>query len=122
MNDGEQSLQGGRTTSEVVKVRDTVRRPRSPNSDFVQRLLKHLEARRFAGAPRYLGLDEAGRDILSYIPGDVPADLGTFTAAQLTQGARLLRSFHDATVDFEDKGSAEVVCHGDASPCNCVFT
>src|SRR4051812_39573391 len=97
MNDGEQSLQGGRTTPGVVKIRDSVRRPRTPNSDFVERLLEHLEARRFDGAPRYLGLDESGRDIFTYIPGEVPADLGTFTASQLTHGARLLRSFHDAT-------------------------
>jgi aminoglycoside phosphotransferase (APT) family kinase protein len=28
---------------------------------------------------------------------------------------------HDATVDCELKGSSEVICHGDASSCNCVF-
>ena len=119
--DDEQPLKGGRTTQGVVKIRDTVRRPRSVHSDFVTRLLKHLEARGFEGAPRYLGRDDCDRDVFSYIPGEVPPDLGLFTRAQLTQGARLLRSLHDATADFEAKGAAEVVCHGDASPCNCVF-
>jgi hypothetical protein len=117
----EQPLHGGRTTTGVVKVRETVRRPRSQNSAFVERLLEHLEARSFHGAPRHLGLDEAGRDVFTYIPGEVPADLGFFTDAQLTAAARLLRSYHDATMDLPEKGAAEVICHGDPSPCNYVF-
>jgi aminoglycoside phosphotransferase (APT) family kinase protein len=44
-----------------------------------------------------------------------------FSDEQLTCAVRLLRSLHDATTDFEGKGASEVVCHGDASPCNCVF-
>jgi hypothetical protein len=97
------------------------RRPRSRHSDFVARLLKHLEARRFEGAPRYLGVDENNRDFFSFIPGEVPADLGIFSESQLSRGTRLLRVFHDATADFAGKGAAEMVCHGDPSPCNYVF-
>jgi aminoglycoside phosphotransferase (APT) family kinase protein len=87
----------------------------------VGRLLQHLESRRFAAAPRYLGIDTASRDVLSWLPGEVPSDLGSFSASALTQAARLLCAFHDATADFEGRDGCEVVCHGDPSPCNCVF-
>ena len=35
-------------------------------------LLDHLERVGFSGAPRYLGSDERGREVLSYIPGEAP--------------------------------------------------
>jgi aminoglycoside phosphotransferase (APT) family kinase protein len=66
--------------------------------------LHHLERRRFNGAPRFLGIDDAGREILSFMAA-----------------ARLLRQFHDATLDCPLRNGYEVLCHGDASPCNCVF-
>jgi hypothetical protein len=84
-------------------------------------LLEHLERRGFVGAPRWLGTDSVGREILSFMPGDVPPELGAFSASQVSDAARLLRGFHDASLDFESLGKYEVVCHGDASPCNCVF-
>jgi hypothetical protein len=115
------ALAGGRTTSGVVRVGDTVRRPLKSNSPFVHQLLSHLESRRFAGAPRFLGIDSANRESLSFIPGFVPDNLGEFSGAQLSSGARLLRAMHDATTNCDLKGSCEVICHGDASPCNCVF-
>jgi len=117
----EVKLAGGRTTSGVVQVGDTVRRPISPNADFVHGLLRHLESRGFRGAPRYLGMDAQGREILTFLPGEVPQELGEFSDAQCVAAARLLRSLHDATTDCTLRGSNEVVCHGDASPCNCVF-
>jgi len=121
MGHSEFELTGGRTTSGVVRVGDTVRRPVSANSGFVHGLLRHLETRGFRGAPRYLGPDEKGREVLSYVPGDVPQELGEFTEAQRMAAARLLRSLHDATVDCDLRGNSEVICHGDPSPCNCVF-
>ncbi len=39
-------------------------------------LLEHLPAGGFDGAPRFPGTEEKGRDILSYIEGEVPAELG----------------------------------------------
>jgi hypothetical protein len=110
------SLAGGRTTSGVVRVGDTVRRPLTSNSLFVHQLLTHLESKGFANAPRFLGIDSANREILF-----VPGNLGELSGAQILSAARLLRVLHEATTDCELKGSCEVVCHGDASPCNCVF-
>lgn len=114
-------LDGGRTTAGVVRIGDTVRRPLTDRAPFVHGLLRHLEARGFTGAPRFLGIDSEGREILSFLPGYVPDELGHFSDAQLTAVARLLRQLHDTTTDCSLGDGHEVVCHGDASPCNCVF-
>ena len=114
-------MQAGRTTPGVERVGDTVRRPKGARSAFVRSLLRHLETRGFVGAPRWLGSDSAERDILSYLPGDVAPELGNLSMDQIKAGARLLRALHDASLEFEGLGPNEVVCHGDASPCNCVF-
>src|SRR5512139_786480 len=97
--DQEIALAGGRTTEGDVRVGDTVRRPTKARAPFVHALLRHLEARGFSGAPRFLGTDSEGRDTLSFLPGDVPAELGHFSDAQLMAAARLLRQLHDATAD-----------------------
>jgi len=114
-------LSGGRITAGVVRVGESVRRPQNARSPFVHRLLQSLEASGFSGAPRFLGIDDRQREILSFLPGDVPANLGVFNDAQLSTAARLLRALHDATQDCELRCSSELVCHGDASPCNAVF-
>jgi hypothetical protein len=119
--DPEITLTGGRTTPGVVRVGNTVRRPIPAGDSLTPELLRHLESRGFSGAPRYIGVDSAGREILSYVPGSVPAELGHFPDTQISAAARLLRQFHDATLDCALRKDCEVVCHGDASPCNCVF-
>lgn len=52
-----------------MRVGDTVRRACEPGSALAARLLGYLEASGYAYAPRYLGIDDRGRDILTYIPG-----------------------------------------------------
>lgn len=122
----ETPLQGGRTTAGVVKVGDTVRRPSTANSSFVHQLLHHLEVSGFDEAPLALGNDESGRDIFSYVEGDVPSDLAYFDDNVLMQAARLIRRYHDVTQSFiltldASTDDIEVVCHNDLSPCNFVF-
>jgi hypothetical protein len=39
----------------------------------VHALLRHLAAAGFDGAPRVLGIDAQGREVLSYLEGEVPA-------------------------------------------------
>lgn len=114
-------LAGGRLTAGVVRVGDTVRRPGGPHSDFVTRLLRHLEAVGFDGAPRALGIDQRGRDVLAFVDGWVPPNLEHFPDETLVAAARLLRRFHDATAGSEPAAGHEVVCHNDPSPCNVVF-
>ena len=65
-------LTGGRTTAGVVRIGDTVHRPISARSSFVHGILRHLEAKGFHGAPRFLGVDDKGREVLTFLPGDVP--------------------------------------------------
>jgi Ser/Thr protein kinase RdoA (MazF antagonist) len=92
-----------------------------PHSPFVHRLLRHLETVGFHGAPRLLGIDEQGREILSFLDGWVPPNLDRFADDTLVEAARLLRRFHDATAGTALAGAHEVVCHNDPSPCNYVF-
>jgi len=110
-------------TAGVVRVRDTVRRPAGPNTPFVRRLLEHLDVVGFAAAPRFLGLDERGRETLTFLPGAVPSDCRAivWSDEQLTASARLLRRFHDATAGSGLAGAAEVVCHNDFGPWNLVW-
>ena len=68
-----------------------------------------------------LGIDEQGREILTFIEGHVPPDLATWSDEQLVRAAELIRRFHDATVGSALAGGEEVVCHNDLSPCNTVF-
>jgi Ser/Thr protein kinase RdoA (MazF antagonist) len=121
MTDREIALKGGRVTAGVVRVADTVRRPLGAHSPFVHAVLRHLEARGLEGVPRFLGVDAKGREILTFLPGDVPTELGNFSDLQLAAAARLLRRFHDASADCELKGECEIICHGDPGPCNSVF-
>jgi Ser/Thr protein kinase RdoA (MazF antagonist) len=102
-------------------VGDTVRRPLKPNSAFVAQLLDVLARRSFVGAPRHLGIDAQGRDILSFIPGEVPEKWRRFEDAQVESAARLLRAFHDATQGSELAPDGQVVCHYDCGPSNFVF-
>jgi hypothetical protein len=123
MSADEVPLTGGRVTAGVVRVDDTVRRPIRGDRSDVHKLLQHLEARGFDATPRFLGIDEQNREILSFLPGEVPPDLAHFEDAQLTAAARLLRRFHDATADFATAADpqAEVICHNDWNVTNAVF-
>jgi hypothetical protein len=115
-------LNRGRLTAGVVRVGDTVRRPRSPASEFTAELLRELAEAGFGGAPRYLGSDELGRDILSFLPGDVPAKWRAFDDGQVTAAGTLLRGLHDAGRGLAARlGGGSVVCHHDAGPNNTVF-
>jgi aminoglycoside phosphotransferase (APT) family kinase protein len=118
----ETPLAGGRITEGVVRVGDTVRRPTKANSPFARDLLSYLEAQDFDGAPRFLGVDERGRQVFSYLEGDVPAELDAELPDEaLVEAARLIRRFHDATAGSALAGEHETVCHCDLSPCNFVF-
>jgi aminoglycoside phosphotransferase (APT) family kinase protein len=118
----EQALDGGRRTDGVVRVGDTVRRPLHSRSEYVHAVLAHLASVGFDGAPRLLGVDEQGREVLGYVPGEVvaaaPAHLSD---ARLVSAARLIRGFHDATAGTPLAGDEEVVCHGDLGSHNIVF-
>jgi aminoglycoside phosphotransferase (APT) family kinase protein len=119
--ENEVPLSGGRITPGVVRVGRTVRRPAPASSSFVAELLGDLQRAGFTGAPRHLGVDAAGREVLSYIPGWVPARFQRWTDSQVAAAGSLLRSFHDATRSSRLAGRHPVVCHHDPGPNNTVF-
>ena len=61
------ALPAGDVTVGVVRIGDTVRRPRSSASGFVAAYLAHLEAVWFDGAPRHLGVYAHGRELLTFV-------------------------------------------------------
>ncbi|MBX6386352.1 MAG: aminoglycoside phosphotransferase family protein [Microbispora sp.] len=120
----------------VVRVGTTVRRPMRATSPSVHALLRHLEAAGFDRVPRFLGIDDQGRAILTYVEGVTPTHpLPAYAVSDeaLIALARLLRRFHDAAASFtpppgavwEDgsapEGPAELVGHCDVTPANVVF-
>lgn len=118
----EHELVGGHLTAEVVRVGDTVRRTRGPHSDFVAALLGYLNDCGYRYAPRYLGVDEAGRDVLTYLPCVTSDHPNQRTAGATAQGARMLRELHDLTAGHPLAGGDECVVHGDAGSNNVIFS
>jgi hypothetical protein len=119
---GEIELAGGRQTTGLFRIGETVRRPLGQNYEFVHALLRHFEAVGFEGAPRLLGIDEHGREILTFIEGEVYAGPVTIlTNRQLASAGRLIRGFNEATAGTVLAAGEEVVCHGDLGQHNIVF-
>lgn len=134
----EERLAGGRNHG-AVRAGDTVRRTAGDQTPAVQALLRHLEATGFAGAPRALGLDEQGREVLSYVEGETVGDARPWPAwahseAALVAAGRWLRDFHAASRTFvpppdahwfggrDELRPGELISHNDAAPYNAVWT
>ena len=140
MSEGE-PLTGDGVTQGIVRIGDTVRRPLRPFSLTVQAYLAHLRDAGFTGAPLPLGVDEQGREVLSFVPGDVPRNpLPPETAGDgvLVALARLIRALHEASAGWVPPPDAvwggtpaslgrpvtrpaELVSHCDYYPGNVVF-
>lgn len=128
-------LSGGTANrGRVIRVGDTVHRPRGPHTAAVHELLRHLEASGFERAPKVVGLD-ARTEILGYIPGtagtDPPADWA-LTEAVLVSVGELLRDYHAHAAGFELRGRrwqrrlpvrwrGPIVTHNDLNPANVIF-
>lgn len=122
LSEQEIPLAGGQVNG-AVRVGDTVRRATRHDTRMQQALLAHLERKGFEHAPRFLGHDDQGREILTYLPGEVLFDKDDFSDEQLSDAADLLRRFHDCTTDFPPvhAAGAEVMCHNDWTPANTVL-
>ena len=137
-------LAGGDVTEGVVRAGDTVRRPVGPHSPLVHALLAHLELVGFEGAPRFLGIDGSGREVLSYIDGEVagrPRPPWIADETRLASVGRLVRAYDDAAASFASPPDAlpdtlpddppgippapayppELIGHVDITPENVVF-
>ncbi|TMF67678.1 MAG: aminoglycoside phosphotransferase family protein [Chloroflexi bacterium] len=146
----EERLGGGRSTTGVVRIGETLRRPVGPWTPTIHAFLRHLHASGFAAAPEVFGLDDQGREILSYIPGETwgdhidpdepktelvtvrPWPEATRSESALAEIGRLYSDLHRAARGFRPTApiwreyelpmhEGEVVCHGDAGPWNVVY-
>ena len=134
-------LQDGQTdrgsVNEVIRIGDTIRRPANRWTPAVHRLLRHLEDVGFDGAPRALGFDDVGREILSFIPGEParrpwPAHL--LESDGVIQLARYLADYHEAVTSYRPPTDAVwhlpelqwkegmIIRHGDLGPWNSIWS
>ena len=128
----------GGNLSAAVRVGNTVHRRAGSWTPSVHALLAHLQRVGFDAAPQPLGMDEQGRAILSFIPGDVhmgwpdPLPQWMFEdEVTLIAAAKLMRRYHDSLERFVPPpaarwrivapGSHDVICHNDWSPSNALF-
>jgi hypothetical protein len=142
--DGDVEQQLGDQVTHVVRVGNTVRRPAREFTATIQGYLGHLQDRGFRDAPVPLGYDDAGREVLSFVRGEVPVEplpeaaTGTEVLRAL---ARLVRRLHDAAAGWIPPPDAvfggipgsrpdgleplftapELVSHQDYCPGNVVF-
>jgi hypothetical protein len=98
-------LPGGFTNAGLVRrVGPSVRRPWRPAGPAARPLLDHLARAGFDGAPRFLGVDDQGREMLSFIPARRPSSPfppWALTDEALVSVAALLRRFHEAVASFD---------------------
>ncbi|MFI0486652.1 phosphotransferase [Actinomadura sp. 9N215] len=99
-------------------------------------LLRHLEDAGFTGAPRVLGFDEQGREVLTFLHGDTIGERHPWPAwphseEALHQVAAWMRWLHDLTAAYVPPDDATwfagtwhpglIIGHHDASPYNAVW-
>lgn len=129
------ALLGG-LVSKPVRIDGHVHREAGPWTPAVHALLRHLEQAGFDGAPRVVGFDTVGREVLTYIEGE--AGSLHFPSALLHEHGlmalgRFIRAFHDAVATFvpasdavyrigeRPLGPGEIVCHGDLGYWNTIW-
>lgn len=131
----EEVLSGGvANPGAVVRVGDTVRRPRRPQSETVQDFLRYLVSRGLEGVvPTPLGFDEQGREALRFLDGEIhlPPHTAWVAGDELLVSVATLQSRlqdaargyvppedavwdHDVTPGYLPDGiRGEHVCHND---------
>jgi hypothetical protein len=132
----EERLEGGNTGG-AVRVGDTVRRPAGPWTPAVHALLAHLADQGFTAAPRPLGFDEQGREVLTFLEGETvgyqrPRPAWVYAEDTLIQVARWMRGYHRAVAGFVPPPGAvwrsggawspgQVIAHNDAATYNAAW-
>ncbi len=131
MESSEEVLNGGNVANVVVRVGVTVCKPATSATPAVEALLKHLLAAGFPAAPQALGLDERGRHVLEYVPGQRADTLSPLTDDELHRLGGLIRQLHDTTSTFVPPPDArwqviippdrqDLVVHHDLAPWNLI--
>lgn len=128
----EQVLSGGQNT--VTIRNELVTRPTHPWSQGTRLLLDHCRSAGLAFVPAYKGTDNNGNQLLEYIEGTVghyPLECWMLSDQAVASAGRILREFHEVSRElvsssgicwqFPSLEPAEVICHGDFAPYNCVY-
>ena len=130
--EAEEALTGGNWNAPVRRG-GRVHRISGPWSPSVHALLRHVRERGIDWLPQPFGFDEQGREVLSFLPGEVPRypmPAHVWADDLLVDAGRRLREFHDACDGFAleervwqqpTRQPVEVVCHNDFVPYNFVF-
>ena len=106
-----------------------------PWTAAVHALLQHLEDAGFEGAPRVVGFDGEGREVLTWVEGEAPGcpwPDWMQTGDALEHLGDLLRRYHEAVTTFTLPDDAlwrcwigsvggPIIRHGDLWPANVVF-
>ena len=111
----------GPDVAALQRVGDTVRRPTHANSDFVARLLTHLEQVGFRATHHYLGIDEQGRAIFTFVSGQTTNHPEQRNEGCYAAVGHLLRELHDSTAGTDLADGQDCVVHGDPGPANVVL-
>lgn len=121
MPDPEEILQGGQSAESVIRIGDIVyRTTKAERSELPPHFLQYLEEKNFPHSPRFLGYDERGREMLSYLDGEVPRGI-QLTKEQLCAAMKLLRNMHDLAAQSHLCNGHETICHHDFAPWNIIF-
>lgn len=133
----EESVLDGGNAGGAVRIGDTIRKPTGFWSASVDQLLGHLADTGFAGAPRPLGRDTGGRQILSMLRGETvgsrkPWPAWVYADTTLDQVGDWLRTYHRAVASFSPDASLRwrgggswapglIIGHNDAAPYNAAW-
>jgi len=132
----EQPLEGGiANAGRVARVGPHLLRPSGPHSTAVHAFLRAVRSTGCDAVPVPIGIDDDGRERLTFIDGEVPVPPyppWCQTDRALASVAALLRRVHDAARGFDpdgqhwsdelaDPAGGSLVCHNDVCPENVVF-
>ena len=130
MCDEEQELTGGNASGRVVRLGETVRKPWIGNTSVVQSYLGALRARG-VDAPKPLGCDQHGRQVVEYVSGTLALDKSPLGLEDLLRVGRMIRRIHDASelIPIHDPDgwqmllpaeNPNLMCHNDLAPWNLI--
>ncbi|TWV44412.1 phosphotransferase [Streptomyces misionensis] len=134
--EGEALVGGMANAGAVFRRGELVERPAPPGARALHACLRALKEHGFDAAPTPVGLTADGRELLTFVPGDValpPFPDWAMTQTALASVGSLLRRLHEAGAavgldpraewprDLADPEGGTTLCHNDVCPENVVF-